>query len=195
MRSYDLRSALACLAATAGLSLGCGASNGGVAPDAATGGAGSDAAGAGGDTEPASMSGMTAAHNKARASVMPAPSTPIPPLVWSSTVAATAQAWANNCQFMHSGGSYGENIYAGSGTATPDAVVADWVSESASYDYATNGCSGTCGHYTQVVWAASARLGCGVANCTTNSPFGGGDWQFWVCNYDPPGNYVGQKPY
>jgi len=47
-----------------------------------------------------------------------------------------------------------------------------------------------------VVWRGSARLGCGVAKCSKNSPFSGfPDWQLWVCNYDPPGNYVGQRPY
>jgi len=69
------------------------------------------------------------------------------------------------------------------------------VSEKANYNYSANSCSATCGHYTQVVWRNSLRLGCGVKNCTTGSPFGGGAWQFWVCNYDPPGNISGQRPY
>jgi uncharacterized protein YkwD len=120
---------------------------------------------------------------------------PIPPLTWSGTVAATAQAWANNCMFKHSGGQYGENIFATSGMAKPSDVVGSWVSEQAKYDYANNSCSAVCGHYTQVVWAKSLRLGCAVADCTQNSPFGGGNWQFWVCNYDPPGNFVGERPY
>jgi uncharacterized protein YkwD len=151
--------------------------------------------GSGGAGEPAAMAGMTAAHNQFRASVSPAASPAIPPLVWSSDVASVAQVWANRCSFNHSGGAYGENIYATSGSAKPSDVVADWASEVADYDYATNGCKGTCGHYTQVVWRGSQRLGCGVANCTTGSPFGSGGWQLWVCNYDPPGNYVGEKPY
>jgi hypothetical protein len=100
--------------------------------------------------------------------------------------------------FAHNPSSgYGENIYANSDPSTPAAVVADWMKESQNYNYATNTCSSTCGHYTQVVWRASLRLGCGVTNCTTNSPFGslnGGKWQFWVCDYDPPGN-SGGRPY
>ncbi len=150
-----------------------------------------------GDTEPADVAGITAAHNAARAAVMPAASPAIPPLTWSGTVADTAQAWANNCVFMHSGGMYGENLYAGTAPAMPGDVVDDWVNEDKNYDYATNTCSAgeVCGHYTQVVWRDSARLGCGVASCTDNSPFGGGSWQIWVCNYDPPGNFDGMKPY
>jgi pathogenesis-related protein 1 len=169
----------------------CGSSSSGSS------GSGSSTGGSGGsgDTEPAAMKGMTAAHNAARAAVVPAASPSIPPLSWSGTVADTAQAWADNCQFMHSGGQYGENIFAGSGSYAPADVVAAWVSEDAGYDYATNSCSDVCGHYTQVVWRDSKDLGCGVTNCTDNSPFGGGAWQMWVCNYDPPGNFNGEKPY
>lgn len=152
----------------------------------------------GGDEEPADVAGITAAHNAARAAVSPAASTPIPPLEWSSDLAAVAQAYAENCVFEHSGGQYGENLYAESGlNATPQDVVDAWVSEDADYDYDSNSCNvgAVCGHYTQVVWADSQRLGCGVANCSQNSPFGSGSWTIWVCNYDPPGNFVGEKPY
>jgi pathogenesis-related protein 1 len=167
-----------------------------VACSSSDSGGASGSGGAPGDTEPASMSGMTAAHNAARANVSPPAATPIPPLAWSGAIAQVAQAYADKCVFQHSKGVYGENLYASSGQSTPDQVVASWVSEVADYDYATNTCNGqACGHYTQVVWAASAKLGCGVTNCTSNSPFGSGSWQIWVCNYDPPGNYVGEKPY
>jgi pathogenesis-related protein 1 len=141
------------------------------------------------------MRGMTEAHNAARAAVVPAASPDIPPLAWSSDVAGVAQAWADGCKFQHSGGVYGENLYATTGSATPEAVVASWVSEDADYVYATNTCSAVCGHYTQVVWRDSMHLGCGVTDCTESSPFGSGAWQLWVCNYDPPGNFDGEKPY
>jgi uncharacterized protein YkwD len=144
------------------------------------------------------LSGITAAHNAARAAVDPPAATPIPALTWDNTVATTAQAWSDKCQFMHSGGQYGENIFASAGSV-PDAqgVVDSWVSEKKDYDYASNSCSNVCGHYTQVVWAKSLKLGCGFSTCTQNSPFGGSfsTWYFVVCNYDPPGNFVGEKPY
>lgn len=141
------------------------------------------------------LNGITAQHNMARAAVNPVPATPLPAMTWSATVAATAQAWANGCNFMHNpAGTYGENIYASTGGSTPAAVVGNWVAEKSNYNYGANTCSGVCGHYTQVVWRASVRLGCGVRSCTTGSPFGSGNWQFWVCNYDPPGN-SGGRPY
>ena len=74
-------------------------------------------------------------------------------------------------------------------------VVAMWASEAKSYDYATNGCSGVCGHYTQVVWRSTTSVGCAIQRCATGSPFGGSTWFFAVCNYVPPGNFVGERPY
>jgi pathogenesis-related protein 1 len=146
------------------------------------------------------MVGMTAAHNAARAAVQP-PATPsLPPMAWSSTIAASAQAFTTNCVFADTMGAYGSNAFAGTGTYTPAEVVASWVGEDANYDYATNTCAAgqMCGHYTQVVWRDSVGLGCGMTNCTVNNPFtahGSGAWQLWVCNYNPAGNYVGEKPY
>ncbi len=186
----------ACTRSSAGVggAGGAGGSASAGSPTSATGTSGSTSTG-GGDAEPAEMMGMTAAHNAVRASVSPPASPAIPPLVWSSQVASVAQAYAKKCVFQHSGGSYGENLFASSGNSTPASVVKDWASEASGYDYATGACSGVCGHYTQVVWRDSVRLGCGMANCTTGSPFGSGPWQLWVCNYDPPGNFQGKKPY
>jgi pathogenesis-related protein 1 len=68
-----------------------------------------------------------------------------------------------------------------------------WADEAGDYDYRTNRCkSGAqCGHYTQIVWADTQRVGCGVATCNMLGTRG----QFVVCDYEPPGNFVGQKPY
>jgi pathogenesis-related protein 1 len=147
------------------------------------------------------LCGMVAAHNAARAAVNPVPSTPLPAMTWDATVAAAAQSWADQCNFSHNTGGYGQNLYASSARSasaapTPQSVVDSWVSEAANYTYATNSCSGTCGHYTQVVWRNSTLLGCGMTYCTTGSPFSGfSTWYNVVCDYSPPGNYVGQKPY
>ncbi len=71
-------------------------------------------------------------------------------------------------------------------------AVDSWASEVPWYDYASNSCNApagkSCGHYTQVVWAKSTEVGCGVAICDDKG-------QVWVCNYKPAGNYSGQKPY
>lgn len=158
-----------------------------------TGGGGSGACGHAGEAEPSGMEGMTAAHNAVRCAVGASPA--LPPLQWSSSVASVAQSWADSlagqgCPLQHSGGPYGENIYWTSASSQPSDVVNSWASEQSCFSYTTfpDCCSCTCGHYTQLVWRASTYLGCGMANCP-----GGG--QMWVCNYDPPGNYMGQMPY
>jgi uncharacterized protein YkwD len=143
------------------------------------------------------------AHNAVRRAAQPAPPSPLPALTWSSGAAAVAQAWADNCTYQHNAGrgTRGENIAANAppGTLNLAGVVNAWSSEAQYYDYSTNTCAAEqqCGHYTQIVWRDTLRVGCGHRTCTTNSPFGAQfpNWEFWVCDYEPPGNYVGQKPY
>ncbi|KAJ3675661.1 hypothetical protein LUZ60_004703 [Juncus effusus] len=66
-----------------------------------------------------------------------------------------------------------------------------WVSEGKYYNYAKNLCmkGRPCGVYTQVVWHKSQELGCALASCGTPLP------TIAICLYNPPGNYLGQKPY
>jgi uncharacterized protein YkwD len=144
------------------------------------------------------LKGITALHNQVRASVSPQPAVPIPPLVWDPTLAAAAQAVVDNCMTSYSSGGNGTNSVASiSAQSSASTVVNAWKSEAARYDYATNTCSsGTCAHYTQVVWRDSQKLGCAQKTCTTNSPFQNyPTWYFWVCFYSPAGNVNGQKPY
>lgn len=147
------------------------------------------------DQEDDQMKGMTDRHNFWRKKVGTAP------LSWSPTLAAFAQAWAKElarrgCEMEHrpdggqwDGSKYGENIYWSSGMKNQPADVVDsWAGEIEFYDHSTGKCKGgVCGHYTQVVWKNTTQVGCGMARC--------GDQEIWVCNYSPPGNYVGQKPY
>ncbi|MDH3976346.1 MAG: hypothetical protein OEV42_18935 [Deltaproteobacteria bacterium] len=43
------------------------------------------------------------------------------------------------------------------------------------------------GNYTQVIWKKTRPAGCAKALCSGSA--------LVVCNYDPPGNVVGEKPY
>ncbi|HEY5676936.1 MAG TPA: CAP domain-containing protein [Myxococcales bacterium] len=143
------------------------------------------------------------AQNAVRRAPRPPPPSPLPPLTWSEAAASVAASWAAGCNYQHNPnrGERGENIAA---SAPPgrwqltDAVAA-WAGEASDYDYASNTCAAgkQCGHYTQIVWASTLRAGCAHKLCTANSPFGSGapQWDFWVCDYEPPGNFVGQRPY
>lgn len=111
----------------------------------------------------------------------------VPPVAWSATVAASAQAYVNTCPSGHSSSPYGENILFANYVLPPADVVAWWYSEETLYDYDNPGFSSETGHFTQVVWKSTAEIGCGYrGGC-------GGYWSnIWVCQYNPPGNYIGQ---
>lgn len=116
-------------------------------------------------------------------------------LKWSDELAKYAQEWADKLakdgfKMIHrSPNKYGENLAWGKNRdLTPTNVVDLWGDEVNSYHYDTNTCDDVCGHYTQVVWKSTHSVGCGMAK-------GKDGQEIWVCNYDPPGNYVGQKPY
>jgi pathogenesis-related protein 1 len=81
----------------------------------------------------------------------------------------------------------GENIYASGGTATAMGAVTSWASEGANYNPQTGGCSGgTCGHYTQIVWRTTLKVGCALHNCN-----GLAYPSTIVCDYGPGGNSGG----
>jgi hypothetical protein len=143
---------------------------------------------------------MLAAHNAVRAQAQPPPSPALRPLTWSDDAAAVAEDWAEGCLFEHNAGrgELGENLYATSASAHEALVVDTWASEVGYYDYGANRCvpGGVCGHYTQLVWRETTQVGCARRLCQAHSPFSsGGDWELWVCDYAPPGNFVGQRPY
>nr|AAD33696.1 PR1a precursor [Glycine max] len=136
------------------------------------------------------------AHNAAEAEVgsqSPRQTVIVPSLAWDDTVAAYAESYANqrkgDCQLIHSGGEYGENIAMSTGELSGTDAVKMWVDEKSNCDYDSNSCvGGECLHYTQVVWANSVRLGCAKVTCDNGGTF-------ITCNYDPPGNFVGERPY
>ena len=130
---------------------------------------------------------LLAAHNVVRVRVG------VAPLMWSNRLAASAQDWADTLiehrQFFHRPKSaYGENLFEITGAAASSAQVVDaWAAESRNYDHASNKCHGVCGHYTQIIWSDTKEVGCAVARS--------GGREVWVCEYDPPGNWVGKRPY
>lgn len=129
------------------------------------------------------------AHNDVRAQ------REIAPLQWSPRLAETAQAWAEHLSAIGAlqhdrSRRVGQNLFVSYGaTSRPSFVVGKWAEESKDYDERRFRCAPgeVCGHFTQIIWRATKEVGCGVAR--------GGNGEFWVCNYSPPGNFVGEKPY
>ncbi|XP_051192114.1 pathogenesis-related protein PRB1-3-like [Lolium perenne] len=122
------------------------------------------------------------------------------PLTWSTRLESYARWWASqrrgDCALRHSfpEGQFalGENIFwGGAGAAwSPGDAVKDWAAEGVDYSYAANACAPgrDCGHYTQIVWRGTASVGCARVVCDDGGVF-------ITCNYYPPGNVVGQRPY
>jgi len=119
----------------------------------------------------------------------------VPELVWSSTLEASAARWVeqlavDGCNFTHSQSEYGENLFMGTkGFFNVSDIIDSWASESKYYDPHTNECekNQVCGHYTQMIWSTTREVGCAQITC--------GDDVIFVCQYNPPGNWVGESPF
>jgi len=120
----------------------------------------------------------------------------IPDLIWSDELAEYAAEWALELAEADAGihhresNGFGENIsWFSRAPYDFSSGVSLWNEEK---KYFRNKAIGNdwakTGHYTQVIWKNTQRVGCGCA-------LGASKTFFFVCNYDPPGNYVGQKPY
>jgi len=117
----------------------------------------------------------------------------LPPLVWNESLVEFARSYAqeraNDCKLQHSHSpGKGENIARSPGILSPEKAVEMWVAEEPNYDYGSNTCKKVCGHYTQVVWKDTKSIGCARSNCQNRGTF-------VTCNYYPPGNVGGRKPY
>ena len=139
---------------------------------------------------------MLAEHNEARAEVG------VPNLVLDNDLNRQALAYAEEMartgMFQHSLSSdrpnQGENLWAGTAGAFPyERMVGAFIDEKRYYIHApfpnvsTTGNWQDVGHYTQIIWRDTTRLGCGIATGL------GRDWL--VCRYSPPGNWVGRYAY
>lgn len=117
----------------------------------------------------------------------------VPGLTWSAQLAAAAQAWANGCKIAYSsrGGVAGETIAWSTRLFTAKEAVDIWYNQIQNYNFDSPGFSSKAGDFTQLVWRGTQQLGCGVAFC----PGAYGKGYFWVCQYSPPGNVVGEKSF
>jgi uncharacterized protein YkwD len=130
----------------------------------------------------------------------------LPALTWDQTIQKQAQKWADTMaktgNFAHSSSKsrngWWENIYMISGknlntNGSESSALMYWINESMNYNYSENSCASgqVCGHFTQVIWSTTRRIGC--AKSTRKK------WTlttlYIVCQYDPAGNVVWQRPF
>lgn len=147
-------------------------------------------------------------HNKYRNELLV--SVPISNLSWDEQLAASAQKWADHLtatnKFEHSclqNCPYGESIAWGNFNDSWTSVIDNWAAEKKCfqnreypdiYDHSgqcndnndrciANQDSSCVGHYSQIIWSDTQRVGCGRSGNN------------WVCQYSPGGNVPGQKAY
>jgi hypothetical protein len=140
---------------------------------------------------------LLAAHNRERGELG------VPHLAWDQSLARSAGRWAEQLgrqgEFGHApaaerdGGSQGENLWAGTRASfTPEAMVNGWIEEKRYFKpgpFPNNSKTGQVtdvGHYTQLVWSRSTRVGCAVAQSRVED--------ILVCRYSAAGNVHGQEP-
>lgn len=120
------------------------------------------------------------------------------PMTWDVRLEAQATAYARRLAYLgrlvHAPRAQrpgqGENLAVGSSRYyRPEALAATWRAEQRYFrggifpDVSTTGNWASVGHYSQVVWPASTRLGCGTAV--------GRGLRILVCRYSPAGNRDG----
>ncbi|XP_075992358.1 cysteine-rich venom protein tigrin-like isoform X2 [Anticarsia gemmatalis] len=143
-------------------------------------------------------------HNFFRSKVRPTASNMLL-MSWHEGAARQAQAYAEQCRFLKHNdirentvpnlGSCGQNLFVAAQKTPWFFALKTWFLEYRNFTYGYPDYNlKKIGHYTQMVWATSHKLGCGVAYCK------GGPWgQFYnyVCHYCPGGNIarITQYPY
>ena len=140
---------------------------------------------------------ILAAHNAARAQAG------VQPLAWDPALGNAAASYAMQLaltnSFQHSDRrarpGTGENLWMGTrGAFSYDAMVGRWAAERSDFvpgvfpAVSRSGNWEKVGHYTQMVWPTTTRVGCAVASNAAND--------FLVCRYSPAGNIDGRSvPY
>ncbi|XP_068454713.1 peptidase inhibitor 16 [Clinocottus analis] len=137
-------------------------------------------------------------HNHYRGQVSPSASAMMP-LRWDPSLKVIAEGYAAKCVWNHNPEleDTGENLFAGSGSLDLREALEKWFLEHLDYDFQNNSCDEDkmCGHYTQMVWADTHRVGCAFHLCDSMEGLGWERASFLVCNYYPAGNYEGERPF
>ena len=125
------------------------------------------------------------------------------PVTWDDGLAASARGYAETMartgRFEHAvqpmdATRQGENLFTGTRDAYGYAeMLGYWAAEKKDFvngptpSFSRTGRWQDVGHYTQMIWSGSARVGCALASNATDD--------YLVCRYAPAGNVVGRKAF
>lgn len=141
---------------------------------------------------------LLAAHNRERSAAG------VEPLAWDPALAASAARWG---EYLAELGDLeheeddpedpdpeGENLWQGTkGQYAPEEMVGMWIEEKAHFvpgafpDNSRTGDYEDVGHYTQLMWRETGRVGCALVK--------GGEDEVLVCRYAQAGNVMGEAPF
>jgi len=122
------------------------------------------------------------------------------PLVWDNALGVGAAAYARQMAFsgvfQHSNRQarrgIGENLWMGShGAFSVEAMVSGWTSEKRYFvpgvfpNNSSTGNWAVVGHYTQLIWPTTTRVGCAIASTPRID--------YLVCRYATAGNMDGTR--
>ncbi|HAC63339.1 MAG TPA: serine protease [Cyanothece sp. UBA12306] len=141
---------------------------------------------------------VLSAHNKYRQEV------DVPSLKWSDRLANQAQQWAdylaslggNQLQHDPNLSGQGENLWLGpSNRLSYTQMVDRWGREKQYFipglfnpnKISSTGNWSDVGHYTQIIWKNTTKLGCAISKTEKND--------ILICRYSPQGNIIGQPVY
>jgi hypothetical protein len=140
---------------------------------------------------------LLAVHNRERTAAG------LPPLRWDDALAAEAAPWAARLARLdgleHADDAdpddpEGENLWLGTGGHySPEDMVGLWIAEKKDYrpgvfpDNSRTGDLEDVGHYTQLMWRQTGRVGCALAQ--------GARDEILVCRYRDAGNVEGERPF
>ena len=142
---------------------------------------------------PAFVQAALTLHNSERARMG------VAPLSWDPQLAQAAAGYAAELAreraFHHSPPTarpnQGENLWMGTrGAYRTDEMLDGWISEKSLYhpgvfpNVSRNGNWAAVGHYTQMVWRGSQKVGCAISSSPDNDVL--------VCRYYPAGNVMGR---
>lgn len=129
-----------------------------------------------------------------------------PALAWNETLAESALALANTCDYHHDtslgpAANYGQNIAFGVSSDKVDEIITNMMYNDEMMYY--QGLYGEAnpdmtnfekwGHFSQIVWLDTTTVGCATVTCSPLAESGSSmSLPFTVCNYYPAGNYGGE---
>ncbi|XP_076820123.1 uncharacterized protein LOC143465620 [Clavelina lepadiformis] len=143
------------------------------------------------------MSEIVEKHNQLRSTLH---SSDMRFMTWDDELAQISADYGTKCQFSHNQegshskfkNSIGENIYVAKSppqTFDVSRAIQLWFDEKAEFDYKALTCTpgAKCGHYTQIAWAKTYKVGCSLTMCDEVTGFHK-DSHLFICNYSPAGN-------